>query len=342
MSKKYLKLPTATISRSTPIIIAGLAFAAIAHILTPEAGETFFAKSNIFRILIIFTLSYLLITFGMSRTEHYRFFRRAVMILVPVLATASLCIMQNNPHLANQLVKEDHALENMQAVLLFAGSALLLITAALHVKDKNRSMAIGGVLLGLVLFVIGMEEVSWLQRVLEVESSAFFLENNAQQETNLHNLSTHLSQNIYYFGAFVLLVLVPFYRSRYPKKINNTTPRIVRGYLPSAWLYLPFSVITGFIWPTGYRHITIMLALFSTIVIIVIDVVERRSTARAIAAAAILPVVLTTAYFTTFDNKLNAIRTGAPTEYTENFIAIGLFIYALDVLIRIHVLKKTQ
>lgn len=264
------------------------------------------------------------------------------MILVPVLAIASLYMMQANPHLANQLVKEDHALENMQAVLLFTGSALLLITAALHVKDKNRGMAIGGALLCLVLFIIGMEEVSWLQRVLEVESSAFFLENNAQQETNLHNLSTHLSQNIYYFGAFVLLVLVPFYQSRYPRKINNTTPRIMREYLPSAWLYLPFSVITGFIWPTGYRHTTIMLALFSAIIILVIDVAERRSTVRAIAAATILTIVLISAYITTFDNKLNAIRTGAPTEYTENFIAIGLFVYALDVLIRSHVLNKAS
>lgn len=37
------------------------------------------------------------------------------------------------------------------------------------------------------VFVAG-EEISWGQRIFNVESSAFFKENNAQAETNLHNM----------------------------------------------------------------------------------------------------------------------------------------------------------
>lgn len=55
---------------------------------------------------------------------------------------------------------------------------------------KVRSPLFRGMLLFLtVLFFFGAgEELSWGQRIFNVESSEFFLENNAQGETNFHNL----------------------------------------------------------------------------------------------------------------------------------------------------------
>lgn len=55
---------------------------------------------------------------------------------------------------------------------------------------SSRSPLFSGVLVFLtLLFVFGaMEELSWGQRILGRESSEFFLENNAQGETNFHNL----------------------------------------------------------------------------------------------------------------------------------------------------------
>ena len=38
------------------------------------------------------------------------------------------------------------------------------------------------------LFFGAGEEISWGQRIFGIESSEFFSENNAQQETNLHNM----------------------------------------------------------------------------------------------------------------------------------------------------------
>jgi hypothetical protein len=44
------------------------------------------------------------------------------------------------------------------------------------------------VLMGLV-FVFGAgEEISWGQRILNIESSEFFVKHNAQREINIHNL----------------------------------------------------------------------------------------------------------------------------------------------------------
>ena len=42
-----------------------------------------------------------------------------------------------------------------------------------------------------LIFIFGAgEEISWGQRIFNVESSEYFLENNAQGETNLHNMTT--------------------------------------------------------------------------------------------------------------------------------------------------------
>jgi hypothetical protein len=46
-----------------------------------------------------------------------------------------------------------------------------------------------GILAIILVFIFGAgEEISWGQRIFNVESSQYFLENNAQGETNLHNM----------------------------------------------------------------------------------------------------------------------------------------------------------
>ncbi len=77
-------------------------------------------------------------------------------------------------------------------------------------------------LLALFFFFGAGEEISWGQRLFDVESSKFFTENNAQGETNLHNLmigDTKLNKVIFGRGIGILLflylaVLIPLYRSK--------------------------------------------------------------------------------------------------------------------------------
>lgn len=77
-------------------------------------------------------------------------------------------------------------------------------------------------LLTLFFFFGAGEEISWGQRILNVESSEFFTENNAQGETNLHNLvigDTKLNKVIFGRGIGILLflylaLLIPLYKSK--------------------------------------------------------------------------------------------------------------------------------
>ncbi|MCF6279362.1 MAG: hypothetical protein L3J14_03345 [Flavobacteriaceae bacterium] len=67
-----------------------------------------------------------------------------------------------------------------------------------------------GVLGFALIFLFGAgEEISWGQRIFDIESSAYFKENNAQQETNLHNMvvgETKINKLI--FSQILTIVLV--------------------------------------------------------------------------------------------------------------------------------------
>ncbi|QNL48281.1 hypothetical protein H8S90_15930 [Olivibacter sp. SDN3] len=119
---------------------------------------------------------------------------------------------------------EDGIIENLTLVPLF----VIIVVGITYIKNLRfiRSKLFVIIISLSVLFaafVIG-EEISWGQRVFNVESSAFFLENNAQQETNLHNLVVGgqkinkivFSQLIIVCLAFYL-ILLPWLYHKKPK-----------------------------------------------------------------------------------------------------------------------------
>jgi len=84
--------------------------------------------------------------------------------------------------------KEDGFAEYGTAFLLFCSSMLLISRFLKLQKFKKRLWKLGILAIALVFLFGAGEEISWGQRIFNIESSAFFKENNAQAETNLHNL----------------------------------------------------------------------------------------------------------------------------------------------------------
>ena len=71
--------------------------------------------------------------------------------------------------------------------------AFLLAACAFFEAARRQRSALGGIPwfaagVGLFCFLVGMEEISWGQRLLGYRPPAYFLENNFQQELNLHNV----------------------------------------------------------------------------------------------------------------------------------------------------------
>lgn len=106
---------------------------------------------------------------------------------------------------------EDGLLENFTLVPLLI--AIVVIIGYLRRVSSYRSRMFSTTMLiaAIFSFFVAGEEISWGQRVLDIESSEFFLENNAQKETNLHNLvvSGHKINRILF--SFVLTIVIGFY-----------------------------------------------------------------------------------------------------------------------------------
>ena len=84
--------------------------------------------------------------------------------------------------------KEDGYIEYGTALFLFCSSLLLFYRIFNLYKVKKTLWIIGMTGLALIFLFGTGEEISWGQRLFNVESSGYFLENNAQGETNLHNM----------------------------------------------------------------------------------------------------------------------------------------------------------
>ncbi len=112
-------------------------------------------------------------------------------------------------------VQEDEALE-WATFWAFLGAAALNLAVAF--RASRRGVRIPWFPVGVALFCIfvAMEEISWGQRVLGYRPPAYFLEENYQQELNLHNVfATSLRKGVLkavilgYGVALPLLARVP-------------------------------------------------------------------------------------------------------------------------------------
>jgi len=105
--------------------------------------------------------------------------------------------------------KEDGFAEYGTAFLLFCSSLLLFARFFKFFKQKQALWKIGIFLIAVIFLFGAGEEISWGQRIFNVESSEYFLENNAQGETNLHNMVVDGKKvNKIIFSQLLTIVLV--------------------------------------------------------------------------------------------------------------------------------------
>ena len=66
--------------------------------------------------------------------------------------------------------------------------------------------------MAVLFFFAAGEEISWGQRIFNIQSGDFFLENNKQAETNLHNLIVGGKDlNILIFSQLMFFVLITYF-----------------------------------------------------------------------------------------------------------------------------------
>ncbi len=85
-------------------------------------------------------------------------------------------------------VPEDGPIEWATAAALLAGVGISAWTALRPPAAANAFHRVTWLGLAVLCFFAAGEEISWGQRLLHLASPDFFLQHNAQRETNLHNL----------------------------------------------------------------------------------------------------------------------------------------------------------
>ena len=284
------------------------------------------------RSFLIFVVSGVIL-WGLRRTgegrRHLASVRQAIAWpdLAPVgLALSFVALFVMSPDLFNRLALEDGPVE-------WASFAALLLTSAvfLHLSGSlwsgRRLAACLALVFALGSFVIAMEEVSWLQRQIGFETPAF-LARNYQSEANFHNLSTDIVENIYYLGAFVFLIGLPYLCEAW-----RLVPvgHWLSAFVPQRRVVLIAAPFTGFNYDM-WNVIPIQTAFFLTVMILADYARTAWRTDRfgaIVFALVLVAVVVPQAIFLASGSEL--VRRWDPTEYKELFIPLALLVYSCQV-----------
>lgn len=231
------------------------------------------------------------------------------------------------PSVFSTLSFEDGPIEWGSTILLLSACITFLVAFARYRNYLSipKITQWTFVFLAFVFFVIGMEEISWFQRVIEIETPALF-KDNMQNEINFHNFATYKVENIYYFGAFLFLVILPFLRVLFSSIVNNNYLRL---FVPRPFISIIAAVACAYNFDT-WSTIFIQISFFSSIIILFAFAIYCNNwNERGIIVFTISLIVITQAFF--LSNGGNFYRAWKVTEYKEFFIPLAFFIYSLSV-----------
>jgi len=128
-----------------------------------------------------------------------------------IIILLSVIIFFIDPVTYNLLVQEDGLVEYISAFSLLACSMILFHSIYKRWANLKLSQTIGLALMSFILFFGFGEEVSWGQRIFGIISPDFFVENNLQNETNIHNLKLYGIKLNQWVFTYVLVGLCTMY-----------------------------------------------------------------------------------------------------------------------------------
>ncbi len=136
--------------------------------------------------------------------------------------------------------EEDGSVEWLTVLGLMMGCVVCIARFIKLRRNRSWWFLTVTLILAFLLFAASGEEISWGQRILGIKSSEFFLENNAQHETNFHNLivdGVKLNKIIFSIGlvasmAIYLLIFPLLYvrNTKFHRFIDRSGIMIAQNY----------------------------------------------------------------------------------------------------------------
>lgn len=233
------------------------------------------------------------------------------------------------------LAKEDGIIEMLSALMWFLAFGVFIHIFQLlrRAKVKPRLLYLlptAG--LAFVCFLIGMEEMSWFQRIFAFETPEAF-SGNTQGELNLHNFYSGPFDHAYYFSAFLFLILLPFVQEKTEllKKF-----RYLEFFVPSRFIVMTSAILVAYNY-YGWNFQLIQVSFFITLFILAYSLWAPRSQGhpRLLLGILLLGLIVTQALFLTHDHHLIIFWENYYewdlAEYKEFFIPLSFLVYSLEV-----------
>jgi flagellar biosynthesis protein FliR len=138
-----------------------------------------------------------------------------------------------------RLLGEDGIVEWMQFLSFAVIAALVGFAAVTRLRRLGRvNLEVLGLLgVSALVALAALEEISWFQRVLGVTTPDFFVQNNRQAETNLHNLALG-SGSLHKTVLLKLILIVGLTHNLVLPLLARSRPAI-KQFVESLGLYLP-------------------------------------------------------------------------------------------------------
>ncbi len=309
-------------------------------------GELLFTPYYLGRLALI-TLLVLLLIGGLyrlrdpeSRIRHHTLSRAKRRAVYAMIATAAGCValLVVNRALFRRLALEDGLVEWASALIPLAASGAFLYAFCRIVRapsDARRSVALGlAALFGIFLFVIGMEEISWMQRVFGFATPEMFSANE-QGETNLHNMHNSLYFNVAYRTAvFGGLIVLPLIVETAPA---NRLFEWIGDFLPRRFVLAVSAPLVGFEYNQWNFFLGPFLLVLAVTILACYAVAARRRGDRS--ETILFAVLAMFAVAVQFVFMARGPSVGSATwliaEYRELFLALGLAVFTWEVTARL-------
>ncbi|HEY1008773.1 MAG: hypothetical protein ACO1NS_14085 [Daejeonella sp.] len=178
---------------------------------------------------------------------------RLGLYLFPILTLVFIAFYLIDKGLYRQIIREDGVVEWMTFAFLIAAGMLSLFIAS-RIKSRYNYFHWFFILFVGFNFLAGLEEISWGQRVFNIETTGVFREYSDQNEINLHNTF----QGIFQIKTKHIALLVLFvYGSLLPGLMRNR--QSISDTLPLRHFILPPMFLRG-----GFTIAAILMLDFQT------------------------------------------------------------------------------
>lgn len=285
-------------------------------------------------------------------------------IALPVAAIVFLVIQLVAPQFATLLVRKEswpffrNAIFIKSACQLVAAIAFIKV-ARHYFRQRQRLAMILAIAMVLLLGLMIGEELSWGQRIFGWGTPSFLAEINSQSEINLHNINTQLAQNILYFGGWLLLIGFAFWRESLTKLLRKCPKArldFLIDWLPPGCFVGLFAVGFAFCDPlvsdSGLYCSSNLFIILATACLLLTELRYRLKLRLQPSSVHVLDdtdndrhqvlrlgISLLCFIAVLAGNLFNAelwnYNSGAPTEYLELFISLGIMTWALIVKSRL-------